>query len=394
MKIVLFAHHLRGNDGWSRYARDTALALKKRGHDILVLVNEISEGVGLTERQVLGGPLSYISNPILALTTARRVGPIINHFSPDIIHVIVEPYGHVIPFIRNYSFRTKFVLCAHSTYAFMPILLPSWLKRRVCTFLTRRMYAKVDAVIAISKYTKSHVETHMDSIGASGLVADKIYVMGGGVDLSKITSLVNGHRTEKAGRDKNTSKEILFVGAVKHRKGLKEAVRALSHVKTDFVFNIVGFFREEYGYIKELRALISALGLENKIKFWGVISDGLLAELYDRADLFMMLSTNNGADFEGYGLVYLEANARGVPCIGPNDSGVSDAIVDGKTGFIVDQYKPEAVAQKIEKVIIDKAINPADCITWARENSIEKQAATLSEIYIRTLEGKRSLEKP
>ena len=59
-----------------------------------------------------------------------------------------------------------------------------------------------------------------------------------------------------------------------------------------------------------------------------------------------MLSINDGKAFEGFGLVFLEANAKGMPCIGSINCGAEEAILNGKTGYIVDPYNFKEVAQK------------------------------------------------
>ncbi len=378
MKVIFLTHHLKGTDGWSRYANDLAQDLQKQGADVLCLVHEYTENSPLKQERPLGAPLGYIANPFASFSTAKSVRGMIEKFSPDIVHVIVEPYATVLPFLGNISLNSlgkkspKWVITVHSTYAFLPILVSGW-RRLVSTILTRKLYAKIDSVIAVSEFTKQHLLRHMTAIGEQSLVANKIDVLAGGVHME--------HATPNIPAKNNSPKEILFVGALKPRKGLLEAINALAFVKTNVVYRIVGTYKEQDPYIQLLKQKITEHHLEGKIIFEGQVSNEKLQALYANADLFLMLSTNNGADFEGYGLVYIEANAHGVPCIGPKDSGVSDAIRDGKTGFLVDQYNSQTVAQKVDAVLVGNLIKPEDCIAWARENSTDKKAAVMLGLY-------------
>jgi glycosyltransferase involved in cell wall biosynthesis len=387
MKILFLTHHLRGNDGWSRYAKDFACGLQKRGEDVLSLVSELdprsdleskgAQSTGLSERLVLGDHISYIANPIQSFVTAQRVKKIIQEYNPDVIHFIVETYATILPFLLASVLKNrKVVLTVHSTYAFMPILVSGW-RRRVSTFLTRNMFQKIDMTICVSKYTEKHFLQHMAGIGESKLVENKTCILAGGVEISEAHKQVS----KKIEKPADAPKEILFVGAIKSRKGLLEAVAALAFVRTDFLYRVVGTYDEKNPYVKLVKQKIAESGLQKKVVFEGRISDEKLVELYRNADLYLMLSTNNGADFEGYGLVYIEANAFGVPCIGPGDSGVTDAIVDGKTGFLVNQFDSKAVAEKIDLVLSGRVINSQDCVEWALENQTDKKVDALFDIY-------------
>lgn len=370
MKIVICTDRLRGDNGWSRYAVDLANALKKRNHEIICLVEQFTPECELTQIQCFKDPLKYVSNPVLAFQTSLKVNKILAEIKPDIIQFTTEPYCTIVPFLKKRDY--KIVLNAHSTFGYLPILVKG-VKRKFLEQYTKLINKKVDAIVALSRYTKEHVIKHMSSIGEYEKIKDKLELVGGAID----TKAFPPEYTEK----NNNPKNILFVGAVKPRKGVIEAIESLAFVKTNFIYNIVGPFDEKNPYIGEIRNKIKNLKLENKVNLLGRLSHEDLKNLYKKSDLFLMLSTNNGADFEGYGLVYLEASNYGLPCIGPSDSGVADAIVDGKTGYLVDQYKPREVAVKIDDILSRGSISPKDCIAWAQKNSTENQAIAFEHIY-------------
>jgi phosphatidylinositol alpha-1,6-mannosyltransferase len=90
------------------------------------------------------------------------------------------------------------------------------------------------------------------------------------------------------------------------------------------------------------------------ITFTGYVDDARLANLYDRASVLVMPSRG-----EGFGLVYLEAMARRLPCIGSRHDAAGDVIVDGTTGFLVDQHDRSAIAHRVARLLTDPALRAA-----------------------------------
>lgn len=375
MKVLFISHHLKGNDGWSRYARDLIFGIRDQGVEVLCLVNELDPKTDIPQLQVLDkGPLAYVVNPIISFRNAKKVNKVIDDFKPDILHVVIEPYVMTVPFIKKKNI--KIALGVYSTFAYLPILVKG-IKRKISEFFSKLYFKKVDLIIPISRYTEDHLNRHMQSIGGLKYVEGKSNIVIGWVD----PKLIVDTKPELH----NSPKEILFVGAIKPRKGLVEAIESLALVKTPFIYRIAGRFDPSDKYVKLINERIEALNLKDKVVFLGGVSDQELDRLYAKADLFLMLSTNNGADFEGFGLVYLEANAKGVPTIGPGDSGVSDAIVEGKTGYLVNQFDPEEVAEKIDAVLRDGSIKSSDCIAWAKKNTSVSKAKEVFDLYNKIL---------
>lgn len=82
--------------------------------------------------------------------------------------------------------------------------------------------------------------------------------------------------------------------------------------------------------VERLRAKAGALGVGDAVQFTGFIADGVLRELLTRSNVFAMPSRG-----EGFGLAYLEAMRRALPCIGSDADAAPDVIADGATGCIV-----------------------------------------------------------
>jgi phosphatidyl-myo-inositol dimannoside synthase len=106
-----------------------------------------------------------------------------------------------------------------------------------------------------------------------------------------------------------------------------------------------------------------------------------LERFYGEADLFLMPAKTTLTTFEGFGIVFLEANARGVPCIGPQRSGAAEAIAEGRSGFRVDPRDPLQIAERMHRILDEHAIDPSHCVAWAREHSLEAQLQAVENVY-------------
>ncbi|MDO8462821.1 MAG: glycosyltransferase family 4 protein [bacterium] len=82
--------------------------------------------------------------------------------------------------------------------------------------------------------------------------------------------------------------------------------------------------------------------------------DAALAQWYAAADVFAMLPEERAdGDIEGFGIVYIEAGAFGLPVVGTQSGGVPDAVVHGTTGLLVAPGDPLAAAQAITSLLED-----------------------------------------
>ena len=90
----------------------------------------------------------------------------------------------------------------------------------------------------------------------------------------------------------------------------------------------------------------------------GRVDDAALPRLYGAADVFAMLCRDRwgGLEAEGFGIVFVEAAACGVPAVAGRSGGVEDAVVDGETGIVVEPTDVSAVRAALEQLIDDAAL--------------------------------------
>jgi phosphatidylinositol alpha-1,6-mannosyltransferase len=78
-----------------------------------------------------------------------------------------------------------------------------------------------------------------------------------------------------------------------------------------------------------------------------------LNHYYDAADIYVMISRQEGETVEGFGLAFIEASARGLPVVGGRHGGVPEAIIDGRTGFLVDPLDNDDLTRRLLTLIED-----------------------------------------
>lgn len=143
---------------------------------------------------------------------------------------------------------------------------------------------------------------------------------------------------------------VLTVGRLVHRKGVDTVLRALPAIAEncpDVAYVVVGTGPDQ----GRLERLAKRLGVANRVRFVGTVDHDRLPLYYSAADLFVMPAREDPPDVEGFGLVFLEANACGTPVIGARTGGIPDAIVDGETGLLVPANAPEALAEAATRIL-------------------------------------------
>lgn len=234
----------------------------------------------------------------------------------DVIHTTVEFYS---PLAVNLAGQRPVFITVHGSYAHLPNI-----QRWPANWLYRAGFQRAD-LLCVSHYTAQVVRSVVPSA--------TVQVIHNGVDAARFAA-----PSEAIGPQGGPL--IVSSGGVKTRKGTLQLVRAVATVRQqvpDVRCVIIGTLLTEKNYVALVQAEIVRLGLEETVTLTGFVSDEELRAWYHAADIFVLPSINDGWKFEGYGLVYLEAGAAGLPVIGTTDNGAEDAIDHGVTGLLVPQ---------------------------------------------------------
>ncbi len=235
--------------------------------------------------------------------------------------------------------------------------------------LARQLIRYATRVSTLSNYTQELLLTHFPE------AADKIYLTPGA--LRSDFAVVPPRPAVR--KDKVV---VLTVGRLHPRKGQLLTLQALQMLPADvrarLEYWVVGG-QSKGNYESQLRAAAAAQP-DLAVRFFGNLPDEELARVYDGADIFAMTSVNLERSVEGFGLVYLEAAAHGLPVIAHDVGGVSEAVVDGVTGLLVPPHRPAQLAAAFEKLIHDpeqRQTLGAAGREWALRNCWKQSASAL-----------------
>ncbi|MDX1774845.1 glycosyltransferase family 4 protein [Oceanihabitans sediminis] len=210
-----------------------------------------------------------------------------------------------------------------------------------------------DSIVAVSSYTKQLV-AHLHG---------EVQVIPNGIDLNHWQA----HNLVKC--DLKGSPVITTVGRVSSRKGQLEVIKLLPELKKHYPnidYHCFGIPTEADAFMEQAKEL----GVENEVHFHGAVDDKTLKEGLLATDVFVMLSSESETgDVEGFGIAILEANVMGVPAIGAKGCGIADAILDGKTGFLVNTHSVLEFQQALEHLLTNKDSYSQSAKSWAVSHS-------------------------
>ncbi len=177
---------------------------------------------------------------------------------------------------------------------------------------------------------------------------------------------------------------ILAVSRLVPRKGFDTAIRAtaaLARELGDVLLVIAGSGRDR----SRLEAVAATSGAP--VRFFGRVDDADLPDLYACADVFTMLCRNRwaGLEQEGFGIVFVEAAAAGVPQVAGRSGGAHEAVTDGETGFVVESADLDAVVDALRTLLTDDALRARMGAAARRRAETELSYTVLADRLARTV---------
>ena len=175
---------------------------------------------------------------------------------------------------------------------------------------------------------------------------------------SRVVRIYNGLDLDRFSRNGGAREDpplVLAVGRLVEKKGFADLVRACGLLRRDgvrFRCRIVGKGELE----GELRSLVQKLGLEDIVELGGPAGREELLALYPRASaLVAPCLVGSDGNRDGLPTVLAEAMALGVPVVSTDVTGIPELVEDGRTGLLVPQHRPEALAASIQRILDDRA---------------------------------------
>ncbi len=143
---------------------------------------------------------------------------------------------------------------------------------------------------------------------------------------------------------------LLFLGNVIPRKGLHTLIAALALLPREaWQLTIVGSLDLDPPYVQEIRRRIADAGLDGQITFTGTLHREELAALLARSHVLAVPSS-----YEGFGIVYLEGMAFGLPALATTAGGAVEIITSGRDGFLISPGDHGALARHLGTLMHDR----------------------------------------
>lgn len=342
--LVLVTHEFfphRG--GIAIYAAEMAKAAQGLGYEVEVWAPALPPGIKeldwpfAVRRLPMSGDHSLVSQ----WRMARHLRAGRDHLRAATLY-IPEPGPLLAMLLLQYVDRLK---PARLFLTFHGSEIQRLASRRLLRWSTSHLLEKANRVSVVSGYARNLLAKHFP------VAAEKVVLTPGAL------------RTDLTPNQPATPPKvktrivILTVARINPRKGQLEVINALKGLPPDqrvkIEYWLVGSHSKE-NYDTSLAA--AAADADFHIKFLGDISDEKLGNIYRQADIFAMTSMPHKHSVEGFGLVYLEAGAHGLPIVAHDIGGVSEAVAHDETGLLVVPGDNRALTDAFSKLISDEPL--------------------------------------
>jgi len=357
MKIAVFTKSTtlhKGHGGLETQNKELCEGLSKRGHKITIfspkkdLEFDKFEENGINYVFIDADYKNYILSPFLKNSWSKRSLEIFSELQKkEKFDLVLGQSSAAESIIENKNkLEVKTVSISHGTTLsefntfvknISDIKDLYWLVRNFQYFIRqyfgrqRRFVLHSDKVIAVSQYVKKALisETFVDE--------RRVEVVHNGVD-------GNPYKIEKNSRDIGGLVHIYFIGRIERSKGILTIIDIVNKIDRDVVLHVVGAGPCQ----KEAEKMVAKYKIQEKVIFHGKMPHYEFIKKV-HPDIFVFPTKR----VEGFPMVIVEAMFAGMPTVAFDCGGVSDAVIDEETGFLIDAGKDEEFKEKLEKLIDD-----------------------------------------
>lgn len=362
--------------GVPEHVYHTALELEKRGHRVTVITTTFTPfdedrnadviRIGHDVTIPLNGAFVNITVGIRLHEKLREIERA-KHF--DLVH-IHQPLDLFLPQAALKAFSCPKVGTFHT---FMngsridyDLFLPTY----------RRLWQQLAGRIAVSPAAYQCIARYFP--GEYAVIPNGVDLVRFRPDLPKVERFAHG------------GPNILFVGRMDPRKGLRFLLRAFRAIAERFPTSrliVVG-----NGFLRPYYQMALDVSLRDRVFYEGFVSAEVLPRYYATADVYVSPATGG----ESFGIVLIEAMASGVPIVASDIPGYRDVLRHGAQGLLVPPRNPQAIADAVSALLRDpdrKAMGERGRLT-ARKYSWTEVTKRIEEVYRRTLATSPPLRTP
>lgn len=337
--------------GVERHVLQISKLLQKQGYDVEILTSHTRKGETKNYEVMFGikvfrfriwGSLGDFGKIWPGFTFRLLKG------NYDLIHV--HNYRHFHTLIALIISKIKKIPCVLTTHS---PFHPSYVRKRLISRLFVSFYDRILRNVIDKFFSKVIVITSSEKKYFIHLPAEKLCVVPNGISSEYFSETKKEVLRRIRNKFKISKKDtvFLFVGRIHPTKGLEFLLQALSKIrKIDYKLIIAGPIVDRR-YYKKLVRLIRKIGLRKKIIFTGFIDEKEKIGLYDVSKIILLPSI-----YEPFGIVILEAFARGKPVIAVDSDGPRFLIKNGENGFLVKYGDQEKLVECIKLLLRSKEL--------------------------------------
>jgi glycosyltransferase involved in cell wall biosynthesis len=349
MKVIIVTPHFYPNiGGVEAYTLNVARQMKDLGWEVVIVTTgdynaektEEFEGMTLYRLNVA----LIFSNTPIGFGWRRELTRIFQVEQPDLINAHT-PVPYLADMAQRASRSIPFILTYHNDLVKdrQPYKI---IAKALNIIMIKRTLSRSTRIIATSEYyaeNSVYLKCHKS----------KVDIVPPGVTLSRFNPNITV--SDELAAHYEGKRLILFVGSVN---------RSHQHKGIDILINAFALIHRELPDVRLVivgkgdgmdmyRSLATAAGVAGEVDFTGYVDDDTLAQYYRLATVFAMPSTNRS---EGFGMVYMEAGAVGVPVVGSRVGGVPYAVKDNETGLLVEPKSVQSLYRALRRVLVDRAL--------------------------------------
>lgn len=280
------------------------------------------------------------------------------------------------------------IIDAHFAYpdGYAASLLGKWLKLPVCitlrgTELRHLAQPALRRKLLVGLHSAARIFSVSESLRQlviqAGIPADKIEVVGNGVDTELFSPMDRGMARAQL-KIPLDAKVLVTVGALVERKGFHRVIEQLPrllHEYPSLIYLAVGGASPEGDWTTRLRQQVEALGVTESVKFLGPMKPEELKVPLSAADVSVLASSN-----EGWANVILEAMACGRPVIASAVGGNAEVVCNDEVGRIYEFGSEESLYETL-RVALAKQWNPRVIIDYAKKNSWNRRIEQITRAF-------------
>lgn len=326
--------------GMEYYVERLSEELASRGHDVTVFTssnngNQETYTRNKVKIKTLKIMTKIYNNPI----SPTLFSQLMTEEKPDIIH------AHQYPIF--YSDTAAIVAWTRKIPLIIHVHVVSDAKSPLSGFISDGYYSTIGLrTLRTAKTVIVPSKAYQTKMSQMYVNPKKLAVVPYGIDTKKFQKNIDYDKF-KIKYGLQGSKIILTVGRLNYQKGFHNLIKILPGVRKQ-ISNAKLVIVGEGEQMSNLKKLSQSLGLFNSVIFTGALNQTEIPSAYLAADLFVLPSL-----FESFGISLIEAQAAGKPVVCTNTGGVSEALLDGKTGFLVESCD----LLKLQKAILFLLVN-------------------------------------